>query len=79
MPVTRTAKRALRRSKRKQIINVQRKNVMRTALKNFRLTPSAKTLQLLVSTVDKCAKWGLIHANKAAHLKSQMTKRLAVK
>ncbi len=79
MPVTRTATRALRRSKRKQIVNLKRKNVLRADLKKFRLSPSEKTLQSLTSTIDKTAKWGLIHANKAAHMKSQVARRLAAK
>ncbi len=79
MPVTRTAQRALRRSKRKQVINLQRKNGLRAAMKKFRLEPSSDALQNASSVIDRNAKWGLIHANKAAHLKSQLAKKLASK
>lgn len=76
MPVTRTANRALRRSKRKQIVNLQRKNSMHSALKKFRLKPTTATLEFASSLIDRGAKWGLLHANKAAHLKSQLAKKL---
>jgi len=39
----------------------------------------AEKTPLVVSMIDKLAKRGIIHKNKAANLKSQLAKRAAVK
>jgi small subunit ribosomal protein S20 len=39
----------------------------------------ADKLPTVVSMIDKLAKRGIIHKNKAANLKSQLAKRIAVK
>jgi small subunit ribosomal protein S20 len=39
----------------------------------------AEKLPSVVSMIDKLAKRGIIHKNKAANLKSQLAKRVAVK
>ena len=54
---------------------------MRTVIRKFRsLTDKAeasKTLPNVVSIIDKNAKRGIIHKNKAANLKSKLTKQVA--
>jgi len=79
MPVTRTAKRALRRSHRKEIANIVYKENYKKALKSAReAAVSGKTekfsalIKSAFSAIDKAAKAGIIHKSKAARLKSRL-------
>jgi small subunit ribosomal protein S20 len=53
---------------------------MRNAIKSFRhledKEEAAKQLPKIVSLIDKNAKRSVIHKNKAANLKSKLTKKL---
>jgi small subunit ribosomal protein S20 len=52
---------------------------MRNAVKKFKLIPgkaeAMEKLPALVSLIDKLAKRSVIHKNKAANLKSKLTRR----
>lgn len=76
MPVTKTAKRALRSAKRKEIINKQiRTNVevaIRLAIKN----KTRKNILKAISLSDRAAKKNIIHKNKAARIKRSLTNLL---
>ena len=81
MPITSSAKKALRQNKRRKVQNAARKDAYKKALKNFRKlagakgsagTGEAKTfLPALFKALDKAAKTNAITANKAARLKSR--------
>jgi small subunit ribosomal protein S20 len=53
---------------------------MRNAIKGFReledKTAASEKLPSLVSLIDKLAKKSIIHKNKAANLKSKLTKKV---
>lgn len=55
---------------------------MRNALKKFRLSEDKKEIEelqpQLFSMIDKLAKKNIIHKNKAANLKSALSKKLTV-
>lgn len=70
MPISKSAKKALRSSKNKASLNRHRKALVKAATKN--VTPS--NLSKAVSMIDKATKWGLFHKNKAARLKSRLNK-----
>ncbi len=74
MPVTKTAKRALRSSKVKRAFNDKvRKNLeiaQRLAVKK----PTAKAISTVSSLADKAAKVNIIHKNKAARIKAVFSK-----
>lgn len=76
MPVTQSAKRALRKDRRRTIINQKRKKRMKDAIKAFKKNVNEKTFKLAVSLIDRAAKNKVIHKNKAARLKSQLAKIL---
>ncbi|MGB9911683.1 MAG: 30S ribosomal protein S20 [Microgenomates group bacterium] len=76
MPVTQSAKRALRKDRRRTIINQKRKKKMKDAIKAFKKNINEKTFRLAVSLIDRAAKNKVIHKNKAARLKSQLAKIL---
>lgn len=72
MPVTKTAKRALRASKRKEQMNKKFISKLENALRKAQKKPSKKSVLEAISLVDKAAKKNIIHKNKAARLKSRL-------
>lgn len=72
MPISKSAKKSLRVSLRKTSVNRHRKAVIKDALKNV----NAESAAVAVSMIDKGAKWGIFHPNKAARLKSQLAKKI---
>ncbi len=74
MPVTKTAKRALRSSKRKEASNKTLVSRLEIAMRNAKKSPSAKNISLATSLVDIAAKNNIFHKNKAARLKSRLSK-----
>ena len=73
MPITSSAKKALKQSKVKHARNILKKKDLKDVVKK---TTSVKDLPKAQSTIDKIAKTGYIHKNKAARLKSRLAKRL---
>lgn len=76
MPVTKTAKRALRGSKRKEIINKIILSKLEIAIKSAKKSKSKKTVETAVSLADRASKTATIHKNKAARIKSSLAKLL---
>jgi small subunit ribosomal protein S20 len=73
MANTQNAKKAHRASLKKRIFNLRRKKTVHDTLKKV----SEKTLPELYQALDKAAKHGTISKNKAARMKSRITKRVA--
>lgn len=76
MPVTKTAKRALRGSMRKGSINTVALTKLEMAIKKAKREKNSKSVELASSMADKTAKIKAIHKNKAARIKSQLAKLL---
>lgn len=74
MPVTKSAKKALRVSRRKEAVNQKIKRQWKAAVKTVRTKSTGKNLKKAFSELDRAAKKGIIHTNKAARLKSRLTK-----
>lgn len=79
MPVIKSAKKKLRQDKKRQLENKKIKNAFKAVLKDVRENPSAKAVEKAFSSLDKAAKKGIIHKNKAARLKSAVSKLLKAK
>jgi len=79
MPVTKTAKRALRSSKRKADINKSIKKRLEVAMRLIKRGKSEKKIIEAISLVDRAAKRKIIHKNKAARMKSALSKSLPKK
>ncbi len=73
MPVTKTAKRALRSSKRKTIINKRIIAQLEIAIRKAEKTKTGKAVREAISLADKSAKTNVIHRNKAARIKSRLS------
>ena len=84
MPITKSAKKALRQNVRGKIRNLKRKNAMKTLVKQTKKLAGAqkkeeaiKLLPELYKAIDKAAKRGIIKKNAAARKKSRLTKLIA--
>lgn len=86
MPITQSAKKALRQSKTRRIINSRKNRAYREAVKEFKkliktgdFNSAKKLLPKVYKTLDKAAKTGVIKKNKASRLKSRTSILLATK
>lgn len=84
MPITASAKKALRQSLRRKAQNLRRKNAYKNTVKEFKSLVAAgkkddakKLLPKVYQSLDKAAKTDVIKKNKAARLKSSAAKLLA--
>ncbi|MEJ2347876.1 MAG: 30S ribosomal protein S20 [Patescibacteria group bacterium] len=75
MPVTKTAKRALRSSKRKENLNKLLKTKLDVAIRLAK-GGSKEKIREAISLTDRAAKKNIIHKNKAARIKSALSKYL---
>lgn len=73
---TKSAKKALRQSKKREVRNKKIRKALKEAIKVFRKNPIKKDLSKLYSLIDTAAKKRVIHKNKAARLKSRLAKLL---
>lgn len=83
MPITQSAKKALRQSKKRNLQNLQFKRKFKSAVKEFRQEIGAKSLEkaktmlpTVYQTVDKAAKKGVIKKNTASRYKSRLAQLL---
>jgi len=80
MPITQSAKKAVRGSLRKKAFNDQRKRVMKEIIKKIEKivkNDKAEALKMLNSAfkaIDKAAQKGVIKKNNAARKKSRLSK-----
>jgi small subunit ribosomal protein S20 len=75
-----SALKRIRSNDKKRLINRYYKKTMRNAVKKFKdissKSEAMEKLPKLVSMIDKLAKKDIIHKNKAANLKSKLTKKV---
>ncbi|OGY65696.1 MAG: 30S ribosomal protein S20 [Candidatus Harrisonbacteria bacterium RIFCSPLOWO2_01_FULL_44_18] len=74
MPITQSAKKALRQSLRRRARNITQKKALKEVVKAYKKSPSAENLSLVYKKLDKAAKTNLIKKNKASRLKSRLSK-----
>ena len=71
----------IRSDETKRLRNRLQHKTMRNALRDFQeiktKKAATKALPSLISKIDKFAKRNIIHANKAANIKSKVTKHVA--
>jgi len=75
-----SAKKRIRQSEKRRIHNRYYAKTTRNAVKELRLTTEKEAAQELLpkvsSLIDKLAKRNIIHKNKAANLKSKLTRHV---
>ena len=74
MPLLANAKKALRVSKRKTDVNARVRSIVKTMTDKVKKSPTAENLRNAYSAVDTAVKKKLLHKNKAARVKSQLSK-----
>lgn len=74
MPIIKSAIKKVRKDKLRTARNKKRELNLKSLIKKARATKSQKDLQAVYSALDKAAKVKLIHPNKAARLKSRLSK-----
>lgn len=86
MPITQSAKKALRQSVRRRARNLRKMEAYKRAVKEYKKFVSTKKLDeakaALAKTykaLDKAAKTNVVAKNKASRLKSRLAKLLAKK
>lgn len=79
MPVIKSAIKKVRKDKARTARNKRREGALKKLLKEARKSPRAKNLSAVFSALDKAAKVKLIHPNRAARLKSRLSKLAASK
>jgi small subunit ribosomal protein S20 len=77
MPITDSAKKAIRQSARRKVFNDRRRKTMRASVKEMKAAPTQTGLAKAYQAIDKAVKGGVLHKNAAARKKSQMAKVLA--
>lgn len=79
MPILKNAKKALRSSQKKAVVNGRVRSMLKTMTDRMLKAPNNEALNMVFSAIDKAKKRNIIHANKAARLKSRMSKLVAAK
>lgn len=74
MPIIRSAIKKVRKDKLRTARNKKRELNLKSLVKKARASKAAQDLQAAFSALDKAAKVHLIHPNKAARLKSRLSK-----
>ncbi len=72
MPITQSAKKALRKDQRRRLVNLRIKNKVKMAIKKAKAKKNKKSLALAYAVLDRAVKKGILHQNKAARCKSQL-------
>jgi small subunit ribosomal protein S20 len=73
MPIIKSAKKRVKVANKAAVRNSKTKRGLKSALKAFVKKSDTKTHSAAQSNVDKAAKKGVIHKNKAARLKKQLS------
>ena len=76
MPILRNAKKALRASKKKTIINGQVKSKLKSTIDEMKKSPTADKLSSVFSAVARSVKKNILQKNKAARIKASLSKLL---
>ncbi len=83
MPNLKSAKKAMRQSRRHAVVNRAQRSALRTALKRVRAAgtkqEATQAYAAAVKLLDRAARKGLIHKNNAARNKSRLAKFVGTK
>ena len=79
MPVTKTAKRALRSSKKKTTVNFNIRKKLEIAVRDAKKSKSLKEVKKAISLSDRAVKKNVIHKNKSSRIKKNLSKLVNLK
>lgn len=73
MPIIKSAKKALRQSRKRALANKERKKALKVLGDKIKKEKNAKLIPSFFSLVDKMVRRNIVHKNKASHLKSKIS------
>lgn len=76
MPIIKSAKKAVRQTKKRTKQNKSKKLLLKAKLAQFGKSKTKKSLSEIFSLADKLTKAGIIHKNKAKRIKSRVAKMI---
>jgi len=76
MPITSSAKKALRGSLRKAEVNRKIKSRVKTMIDKVKAEPTQANLAEAYSAIDRAVKGNIFHRNRGARMKAQLSKLL---
>lgn len=79
MPVTKSARKKLRQDKVRTQKNKKVENLFKSAVKKAQKSKTEKAVRDAIKLVDKAEKKNIIHKNKAARLKSKLSRLIRKK
>lgn len=74
MPVIKSAQKKLRKDKKRRQSNKKFEDLLKVSLKKALKKPTLENVKVAIKIIDKSAKKNIIHKNKAARLKSRLSK-----
>lgn len=75
MPITKSATKSLRVSRRKKAVNNRTRIALTMAVKKALRKPTHENLEKAASSADRAARKKVIHTNKAARIKRRLSKK----
>lgn len=78
MAITTSAKKALRQAEKRRVVNREWKDKLKDAIKKAETEKTAAAVSFAYKIADKSAKKHIIKANKAARIKSRLSKLLGL-
>ena len=79
MPILKSSRKALRRDRRRAVVNRKNMKKIKLVLKKTRKNPTLKNLAEAARFLDRAAKKKVIRPHKASRLKSRLNKLLKAK
>ena len=76
MPVTKSAKKKLRKDRKREDRNDRVYSLLKRLIKKAKKHPSEKAVREVVALADKAGRHHIIHKNKVARIKSSLAKLL---
>lgn len=76
MPAIKSAKKKLRVDRKRESSNKKMEALVNVSIKKAQRKPTPKSIQEAFSIIDKGVKKNMIHKNKAARIKSRLSKLL---
>jgi len=77
MPILKHAKKKLKQDKKRTIKNKKLKDAFKSLIKKAKEEKSPKAVSLAFKAVDKATKKNILNKNKAAHMKSALSKHVS--
>jgi len=76
MPITKSARKSLKQSRKKYLLNTRVKKAVKEEIRTFKKKPTVDGFKKICQLLDTAVKKNVFHKNKTARLKSRLSKHL---